>query len=325
MKISEAMAIYLREKRFQGLRYDSGGAVLLSFQRFITDLPIGDITSEQVRSFLDGTPLSYFTWLNRRRILALFFEYWLDRGYMSALSLPQRQRRPDDRHSIPFVYTKRQVRQLIRASQENQSNQLCLASGATLRTVLLTLYGTAALPSEIFWLKRVDLDLKRDLIFLHGNGTIKARTVPLNRDLHALLISYLQSKERRTVSAANVFVSRSGGPLSRYSLQKDFARLRTHTGIARFDGSKLKPRMRDLRQTFAVHRIATWIEERADLNRMLPALSAYMGLSDVSSTQRFLFMTPDRFKGVLKKLSPYSARKHWREDTALISFLAGLK
>ena len=73
-----------------------------------------------------------------------------------------------------------------------------------------------------------------------------------------------------------------------------------------------------------MHRIASWIEERADLNRMLPALSAYMGLADVLSTQRFLFMTPDRFKGVLDKLSPHHARKHWRDDPALMKFLGSL-
>jgi integrase/recombinase XerD len=82
--------------------------------------------------------------------------------------------------------------------------------------------------------------------------------------------------------------------------------------------------MRDLRQTFAVHRIASWIKEGADLNRMLPALSAYMGLAGVVSTQRFLFLTPERFKRELDKLSPLKGRKHWRDDPALMTFLASL-
>jgi len=68
--------------------------------------------------------------------------------------------------------------------------------------------------------------------------------------------------------------------------------------------------MRDLRFTFAIHRIAAWIKEGADLNRMLPALSANMGLSRVTAIERYLTLTPERFKIELNKLSPQKGRKH---------------
>lgn len=103
-----------------------------------------------------------------------------------------------------------------------------------------------------------------------------------------------------------------------------FARLRVRAGVIRIDGGKRPPRMRDFGQTFAVHRIASWIKEGADLNRMLPALSAYMGLAGVVSTQRFLFMPPERFKRELDKLSPFKGRKHRRDDPAPMNFLASL-
>ena len=37
------------------------------------------------------------------------------------------------------------------------------------------------------------------------------------------------------------------------------------------------PRLHDFRYTFAVHRLTAWHKHGADLNRMIPALSVYMG------------------------------------------------
>lgn len=73
-----------------------------------------------------------------------------------------------------------------------------------------------------------------------------------------------------------------------------FSDLRNQAGIVRSDGSSYQPRMHDLRSTFAVHRITSWIKEGKDLNRMLPALSAYIGQVGLISTERYLSLTPER-------------------------------
>lgn len=177
---------------------------------------------------------------------------------------------------------------------------------------------------EIICPKRDDLDLKRNLILLCGDGIILPRRVPLNKDLHDVLINYLHSHERKSTSSPNVFVTKLGRPLTIHQLIYSFRRLRTRAGVVCVDAGVRKPRMCDLRPTFAVHRIASWIREGADLNRMLPALSAYMGYNGFESTQRLLRITPERFKRELDVLSPCKSRKHWRDDRGLMRFLAGL-
>ncbi len=57
---------------------------------------------------------------------------------------------------------------------------------------------------------------------------------------------------------------------------------------------------------------------------MLPALSAYMGLTGLMASERYLLLAPERFRKELEELSPTRQRKHWRDDPALMSFLAGL-
>jgi integrase/recombinase XerD len=57
---------------------------------------------------------------------------------------------------------------------------------------------------------------------------------------------------------------------------------------------------------------------------MLPALAAYMGQMGLGATERYLFMTPERFRKALNKLSPAHSRHKWRNDPALMKFLASL-
>lgn len=69
----------------------------------------------------------------------------------------------------------------------------------------------------------------------------------------------------------------------------------------------------------------TWAEKfGADLNRMIPALSAYMGQVGLGSTDRYLCLTPERFRAQLDKLSPRRGKKRWRNNPALIKFLTEL-
>jgi integrase/recombinase XerD len=100
--------------------------------------------------------------------------------------------------------------------------------------------------------------------------------------------------------------------------------LRQLATVERHDGVFYQPRMHDLRSTFAVHRITSWIKEKADLNRMLPALAAYMGLSSLVTTEQYLALTPERYRKQLRKLSPQRGYRRWRDDPALMKFLASL-
>src|SRR5205814_10713347 len=109
------------------------------------------------------------------------------------------------------------------ATHSNQTHGLCAVSAVTFRTVLLSLYGTGAMPSEIFWLKLNDLDLRRSLIFLRGDKVVLARRVPLGKDLNKILASYLHSEDRRRVSdSPNVFVTNHGKPLTRDMMVNSF-------------------------------------------------------------------------------------------------------
>jgi integrase len=314
MMLPEAIERYLCNKRASGLVYETEAGILLAFRHYVNDPMIADVTPKQVIEFLNLRQCSNGRWMTKRNCLRMFFEFWTDRDEMAAISMPQPKRTNVDRIVPPRVYTQREIQRLIQATQANQANLFCAISGRTFRTILLTLYATGARTGEVFWLKRDDLDLKRRSLFLCGDKKLLPRRVPLNRDLRDELSDYLHSEERRCAPPSpNLFVSRQGEPIRARAIVGAFGRLAIRAGLIRADGVMRKARMCDLRQTFAVHRITAWMSEGADLNCMLPALSAYMGFSDLCSVQRLLRMVPQRFKRELDALSPRSNKKHWRD------------
>jgi hypothetical protein len=108
------------------------------------------------------------------------------------------------------------------------------------------------------------------------------------------------------------------------TVRESFTRLCAHAEIYRRDGTRRTPRLYDLRNSFAVHRITAWLRSGAKLSVMLPALAAYMGHLCLESTERYFFMTPERYRKELCKLMPPRRRAHWRKDPALMRFLNGL-
>jgi integrase len=76
--------------------------------------------------------------------------------------------------------------------------------------------------------------------------------------------------------------------------------------IERHDDSYFQPRLHDLRHTFAVHRLTEWYRQNADVQRMLPALSTYLGHVDLKATQRYLTMTPELLEQANRRFEQYA-------------------
>jgi integrase/recombinase XerD len=194
-----------------------------------------------------------------------------------------------------------------------------------MRALILFLYGTGVRLGEALALRceYVDLDTRR--MHVGGGGRFsRSRHLPIGRDLARVLTAYLKSRNRRMHAAALVFSTVDGGELKQRRLSAIFRQLCLSTGVARCDGAVYQPRMHDLRSTFAVHRVTTWLKSGARLSRMLPALSAYIGQQELASTERYLSLAPERFRKELDKLSPKRGKRRWRNDSKLMTFLASL-
>jgi site-specific recombinase XerD len=110
---------------------------------------------------------------------------------------------------------------------------------------------------------------------------------------------------RRNQQEQPLFQSRIHRAIKWQVVQKSFQRLRRIAGVSRPDVNPYQPRIHDLRHTFAVHRVTTWYQQGADVQALLPALSTYLGHVDLSSTQRYLTMTPELLDEANRRFQRY--------------------
>jgi site-specific recombinase XerD len=64
--------------------------------------------------------------------------------------------------------------------------------------------------------------------------------------------------------------------------------------------------LHDLRHTFAVHRLTSWYQQGADVQKLLPKLSVYLGHVGLSATQVYLTMTPELLRAAGDRFERYA-------------------
>jgi integrase/recombinase XerD len=321
MMLLEAVQIYVERKRAEGLFYAKSEQNLVSLSNHVGNSSLEQVSARQIAAFLDGPKTSPFTWEKKYGLLRSFFDFWLARGEIETLPLPTK-RRTSHRAFIPYIYTHSEIRALLKATRTSQENISCRIDARTVRTFLIFLYGTGVLVGEAMRLRAGDVDLKKGVLTVRAHRHNRPRVIPICPDLRKILWEYVDSG---LVPAAGLFfTNKDGEGLNVNTLSATFLRARRQSGVERYDGARYQPRMHDMRHTFAVHRITGWIRHRADLNRMLPALAAYLGQAGIGSTERYLSLTPERFRKQLDKLSPMRGRRRWRDDKALMKFLGEL-
>src|SRR5262249_43345382 len=81
---------------------------------------------------------------------------------------------------------------------------------------------------------------------------------------------------------------------------------RARVGIIGESACCLLCRARHKRHTFAVHRVTEWYRQGADVQKLLPALSTYLGHISLESTQRYLTITPELLQRANNRFERYA-------------------
>lgn len=321
MKLSEAISTYVQRRHLEGSTYINGEEILRSFQRRTGDVSLDRVSDQDVVGFLNGPRTRAITKRGKYSMLSRFLQFWASRDEMPVLILtPPPLCKPA---YAPYIYTRSQIRTLLTTTRISQKRSP-LVDAATLRMFLLTLYATGALVSEAIGLRLGDLDHGRRRLTLQNRVPARRRCIPICQDFRSEILAHLRSRHRGRSLDVPLFSTISGEPLNQRYLDARFRRLRKLAAVARRDTYERPACMQDLRATFAVHRLTSWIKQGVDLNRVLPSLSVYMGYSGLAAAEKYLPLTPERFRKELRMLSPQRGRSHWRDDKKLMHFLHNL-
>ena len=119
-----------------------------------------------------------------------------------------------------------------------------------------------------------------------------SRLLPLHNTTRTALEQYLRQRRRVAGDDPHLFVSSRGGKLSHATAVKTFHDVVTAAGIPREPG-RPRPRLMDLRHTFAVRGLESCPGSRDQVRRQMLALTTYLGHAKVESTYWYLESTPE--------------------------------
>jgi integrase/recombinase XerD len=195
------------------------------------------------------------------------------------------------RRRPPHIYSAQEIDHLIEAA-------LRLRPKGGLRpltyaTLIALLSATRLRISEA--LKLTVADVTGDGLLIRETKFRKTRLVPLHDTAAAGLQRYLARRRPRTDDDP-MFIGKRGGPLRYIAVKETFDRLVSKAGIV--TATRRRPRLHDLRHTFAVRALQGSPAGRSRSGAHMAALSTYMGHVNIYATYWYLEATADLMRDV---------------------------
>lgn len=196
---------------------------------------------------------------------------------------------PPRRRLPPYVYSDEEIEVLMAATASITDPFRAL----TLRTVIGLLASTGMRVGEAIALDCREVDFEEGVVTVRDGKFGKSREVPLHPQTVRALELYAQRRDRhfRAAFSEAFFLSLVGTRLFYNNIHRIFFDLVTETGLA--DRGPRRPRIHDLRHTFAIRTLIDWYRAGLDVEQQLPRLSTYLGHVNPSSTYWYLSAVPE--------------------------------
>jgi integrase len=133
-------------------------------------------------------------------------------------------------------------------------------------------------------------DVTTDGLIVRQTKFKKSRLLPLHETAETALINYLRVRRRLGGPGKAVFVSIAGKRANRTTVTGAFLRIVRALGL--HEAKKGRPRLHDLRHTFAVRSLEKCPHDKIAVGQHMLALSTYLGHSRVTDTWWYLRATP---------------------------------
>ena len=212
--------------------------------------------------------------------------------------IPHRKRQP-------HIYSDAEVSALLR-----ECGRLLPRDGLRPRTYVAffsLLASTGLRLSEARRLECRDVDLEQgQLLVLEGKFRKTRRILLHPTSVHPLAAYALERDAFPGARPSQFFFRTERSPvLQRAAVEKTFSRLRERLGWS-LHGRAGRPRIHDLRHTFAVRRLLRWYEEGVDVDRMILALSTHLGHSRVTDTYWYLSAVPELLAVISERFEQFA-------------------
>ena len=296
--LRQSLADYLSLRRSLGYQLERPEKLLGQFLDYLDERGASTITTDLALSWArlphDASPL---WWAHRLTVVRGFA------GYLHVLDevheVPPTDVLPWKSHRAnPFLYTDAEIAALLRAAATLRFPLRV----ATYRTLIGLLVVTGMRVGEAIDLDADDFDNDRGVLLIRKGKGGATRQLPLHASTTAAVRAYLQRRDRRsTARTTALLISPAGTRLLYCNVQWTFQKLLRQAGIeAR--SSSCRPRIHDLRHSFAVSSLLDAYTRDLDIDRRLTLLATYLGHRSPAGTYWYLSAAPELLAAALERL-----------------------
>ena len=284
---------YLKHRRAMGFVLLDTGRRVLRFAQFVDQSgQCGPLTTNLILRWVRLPEAASRSYL-KARLSAIrgFARYVAARDGQT--EVPDWRLIPEAFRLRPHLYDERQLQQLlVAASQIRPDYQL---RPLTYRTLFGLLASTGLRISEALKLASDQVDLKRGLVRVEQTKFKKSRLVPLHPTTIRALRRYVAARNHRwgCHDGSSFFVGHNGLALKYKAVSTVFHLLLHNLGWDRGNGERPRPRIHDLRHSFACRRLLYWYRDGEDVHHRIAALATYLGHGRVTNTYWYLSATPE--------------------------------
>lgn len=202
----------------------------------------------------------------------------------------------------PYIWTHDEIRRLLDAAR-----LLSPLRAVTHETLFGLLAATGMRIGEAIGLDRRDIDVDAAVITIRDAKFGRTRLVPIHRSTGAALAAYTARRNALSpdTTATAFFVTTTGTPLRYGGVRQVFNELTAAIGLRT---PTSRPRVHDLRHTFAVRTLIDWHRAGVDIDGRLPVLSTYLGHVNPSGTYWYLTAAPELMELAAARLNRGSRR-----------------
>jgi integrase len=278
-------------RRALGSKLESHGRLLADFVAYLEAAGAATVTTELALAWakLPGED-AHPSYLGRRLCTVRGFARHLQ-AFDPATEVPPTQLLPLRAcRAVPYLYSDRDIAALVGAARALGPQLRAL----TYETLIGLLFATGMRIGEAIRLNRSDIDLDEGLVTVWHSKFDKSRELPLHPSTVAALRAYASERDRLCPGPKepSFLVSQAGTRLVYVTVQHTFARLIRQAGI-QARSQRCRPRLHDLRHSFACRVLLGWYRDGVDIDAHLPVLSTYLGHRDPSGTYWYLSAVPE--------------------------------
>jgi integrase len=300
--LRDALGDYLSLRRALGFKLHNAGRLLGQFVDYLEARGIDTISTHEAFVWASLPNGASPHWRAIRLSAVRGFAGYLHTIDPTVEVPPTGLVRAGTSRATPYLYSPAEISSLLGAAAELRPP----LRAATYQGLIGILWVSGLRIGEAIALDDNDLDTQDDLLVVRDSKFDKSRLVPLHPSTTQALERYVDLRTRtchRPTTPA-LFVSSRGTRLHHSNISLTFATLLQQVGITRRSAS-CRPRIHDLRHSFATTTVLNCYRDGGDVAAMLPRLATYLGHSDPKHTFWYLSAAPELMAIAGERLDVY--------------------